>query len=243
MRFPFKFTTPTETIPFQIPLEWDDITVREYFEIMSMPDSADELDLLEIVTKIPKNKWSCTDDFPLFAFVRESLLFLYQPMPDISEVGQFIHYDGKTYPIMKDLGYLSIGQWKDIEKMCLIPIQTIKKPIETIQHGVLLAAIYLQPHFDLTVHEKVNGRKHEYSYVRALAIAEKLWNMPIVDMMRLQAFFFLKTTEYAKSIEAYSKQKQAETALKPELTSFTKDGGSISPIRRWLGRFTNWMRS
>lgn len=200
MRLPFKLKYKDQVIPFTLPTRWEDITAREYKAILDLPRDATAHDILPCVTGIPADTWEKSVDAQVYMIVKENLSFIKDPMPDVTQFDHLIRYNGKVYNVMKDLGELSIGQWKDIEKECLIPVQKVAKPTDAIPFGVLLSAIYLQPVFDTILNDRIAGNFAPYDYTRAVALSKELIDMPIVDCLRMQRFFFRKTQESLQAI-------------------------------------------
>jgi hypothetical protein len=215
MRLPFKLKYRNQEIPFTLPTRWEDITAREYKAILDLPDNATAHDVLPCVTGIPAETWEQSNDAQVYMIVKENLSFILTPMPDVTQFDHLITFNGKTYNVMKDLGELSIGQWKDIEKECLIPVQQVKRPIDAIQFGVLLAAIYLQPVFDTILNDRIAGNFAQYDYSKAVALSRELVDMPIIDCLRLQRFFFQRTQELLQAIHS-EKLRLMETAKRLE---------------------------
>lgn len=218
MRLPLQLRHNNETIKFSIPISWEGITAREYKAILDLKldDSSKEHDLLPTLTGIPAETWEKCQDIQLYYLVKNNLAFIFQPMPPVDNFDHVVTFRGKVYNVLKDLGNMQIGQWKDIEQHCLMPLSApLKHPGDAIPYGVLLAAIYLQPAFDSSLNDRIAGRFVDYDYQRAVDLSEELYDMPIVDCLKLQRFFFLKTHELAQAI-ALATSKPINEASRPE---------------------------
>lgn len=180
-------------IPFSLPYCWEGVTFRQMERIWnSTPEQLDDASyLFEIFTGIPKDTWdNSVLDLDLLFTAANNLKFL----NDDSILKQYANqpinkftWKGVEREIPKDIGLKTIGQYKDMVKFCLS-----EDPVRQSKQIPLMVAIYLQPIVYTTLNDRFAKNYLDYSYSKALELAEELKDVSIVDMTRLNSFFLRK---------------------------------------------------
>jgi hypothetical protein len=177
----------------EFPTDWDNVSFRSFLEIPS-----DETDIIKIIALILKIDYDvlCRAKIIGFDELVERLAFLkVQPVPRVPKTCL-------GYPIPKDLGFETVGQFKDLN-------QYIKEisglpPIEQFKKYPLLVAVYACVHMDELRCKKLGkdlgliGNAAEelgygkYDWRKAEAMADDFLNAPCTEVMGIGNFTLLR---------------------------------------------------
>lgn len=191
----FDITLQGVTVQKEIPVSWEQVTFRQLLDLTE----TDELKALSLFTGIEPDILRKAQITGLDKLLT-ALSFIHKPAPT-NLLPKEIHTKEGDYPVVKDIGFESFGQYVDI-KETLDELEKItdkeKKGMETLKIYPLLCSIYTVKPYDFKIAE---------------ARVESFFNAPCTEVVAVGNFILMKLIALRSTIEVNS-QKQGATRLK-----------------------------
>lgn len=164
----------TNKINFELPESWDEVKIKNLFELN---DDSDYLDMFcvltgvdkEVVRKAPKEE---------VAWIIDQISDKLDPslLEGITCDFDGFEFDGVTYYLPEDLGTESVGQWWDIKRF--------EQTMEPKDFIPLMIATMCRP------------KGEEYDYMKASARAEMFKELDVVTAFKIRNFFLSSQLVY-----------------------------------------------
>lgn len=174
--------------PFKIPGGMEEVTVKQYHEMVMNSEDLNPVRVLSIFTGL---SYDAINNFDCTGFVENvlpALSWLKEPV-DVAKLPrkEFITIDGKNIPVIQDPGKERIGQKLRMTQI----VASIKGSVNEVP-GIIppIVANYYAPYLD---------EKGEWKEKHVEEVEQKIWHLPFFDVAPECGFFL---TGYIKSLRS-----------------------------------------
>lgn len=171
----FKFEFEGKTLSANVPKNWNEVTVKQLQGMnFKQWDGRDVVELLSILSGADLQALYATESKPMEA-VFTAMEFLKEPPPDWTAIkhAKYLTFWGKDFWVPYDLESEAFGLMIEFQQMA------------EENNIAAICALYMQPVIDKRIDKK-----------RRAAIEKYILKMPILDILPVVNFFFMKSKEY-----------------------------------------------